>query len=284
MFLRRTGDSRLLVWTLIGAAALTAAADKRGPLLAVGAAIAATMLAGRACRGRRQWPVLTWSFLLLTLMAVVGVSVAHRQPSDLPVVGGVVSRVQASRSDTDNEAANNVELRFAMWREALHVAASEPLIGAGAGRPIDVVFQGHEVNKATAGPHNSFVGYVYYLGWPAGLAFALLVLVTLWRTWRARAQPVACAWFGATVGVCCIAFTNVAFETTYIGLPSWLVVACAFALVGVPRAESSGNSGASSTTGRSGTDRPPALSARGPWAAAHRPSARPCVTRSPVPA
>ncbi|QIY95997.2 O-antigen ligase family protein [Streptomyces sp. S1D4-11] len=202
----------------------------------MGAALAATTLASRACRRRTvQWPALTWSFLIVGLVAVISVSVAYRQPSDLPVVGGLVGRMQASENDADSEAANNVELRYVMWRTALDVARSEPLLGAGAGRPIEVVFQGAELDKAASGPHNSFVGYVYYLGWLAGTAFALLIVATLWRTWRARSHPVASAWFGATVGVCCIAFTNVAFETTYIGLPSWLVVACAFALVGVPR-------------------------------------------------
>ncbi|MHB9863792.1 O-antigen ligase family protein [Streptomyces sp. YIM S03343] len=236
MIMRGRGDNRLLLWTLAGAACLTAVADKRGPLLAVGAAIAAAWLAGQAChRGRAQVPVLTLGFVVVGLVAVLGMSVAHRQPSDLPVVGGLMSRLEAGEHDTGSEAANNVQLRYVMWREALEVARSEPLTGGGAGRPIEVVFQGAQLDKAAAGPHNSFVGYFYYLGWPAGTAFALLIVATLWRTWRARSHPVASAWFGATVGVCCIAFTNVAFETTYIGLPSWLVVACAFALVGVPR-------------------------------------------------
>jgi hypothetical protein len=236
--LRRRGDGRLLLWTLAGAACLTAVADKRGPLLAVGVAIAAASLAGR--RGRRTRvpvPVLSLSLVVVGLVAVLGMSVAHRQPSELPVVGGLVGRLEAGEKDAGSEAANNVELRYVMWREALGVARSQPLTGGGAGRPIEVVFQGARLDKAAAGPHNSFVGYFYYLGCPAGAAFALLLAATLWRTWRARSHPVAPAWFGATAGVCCIAFTNVAFETTYIGLPSWLVVACAFALFGVERGE-----------------------------------------------
>jgi O-Antigen ligase len=240
--LRRRGDGRLLLWTLAGAACLTAVADKRGPLLAVGVAIAAASLAGRTARrtgapGPVRVPVLSLGLVVVGLVAVLGMSVAHRQPSELPVVGGLVGRLEAGEKDAGSEAANNVELRYVMWREALGVARSQPLTGGGAGRPIEVVFQGVRLDKAAAGPHNSFVGYFYYLGCPAGAAFALLLAATLWRTWRARSHPVAAAWFGATAGVCCIAFTNVAFETTYIGLPSWLVVACAFALVGVARGE-----------------------------------------------
>jgi O-antigen ligase len=220
---------------------------------------------------------LTWSFLIMGLVAVISVSVVYRQPSDLPVVGGLVNRMQASENDADSEAANNVELRYVMWRTALDVARSEPLLGAGAGRPIEVVFQGAELDKAASGPHNSFVGYIYYLGWLAGTAFALLIVATLWRTWRARSHPVASAWFGATVGVCCIAFTNVAFETTYIGLPSWLVVACAFALVGVPRtAVPAGDTGSAPLTRQSSPDiaLAPALSGTGPSVATARRSWR----------
>ncbi|MER5900462.1 O-antigen ligase family protein [Streptomyces mirabilis] len=286
MVLRKRGDSRLLLWTLIGSACLTAAADKRGPLLAVGAALAATTLASRACRRRTvQWPALTWSFLIMGLVAVISVSVVYRQPSDLPVVGGLVNRMQASENDADSEAANNVELRYVMWRTALDVARSEPLLGAGAGRPIEVVFQGAELDKAASGPHNSFVGYIYYLGWLAGTAFALLIVATLWRTWRARSHPVASAWFGATVGVCCIAFTNVAFETTYIGLPSWLVVACAFALVGVPRtAVPAGDTGSAPLTRQSSPDiaLAPALSGTGPSVATARRSWRPRPVLAPA--
>lgn len=276
MLLHVRGDSRLLLWTLAGAAALTAATDKRGPLLAVGAAMVATALAGLGCRRRGgRWPVLTWSLLVVAATAVIGMSVAQRVPSDLPVIGGVVGRVLSSEDDSDSEASNNVELRYVMWRKALDVAQEHPFLGAGAGRPIEVVFEGEELNKAAAGPHNSFVGYVYYLGWPAGIAFMALVAAALWRAWRARSHPVASAWFGATVGVCCIAFTNVAFETTYIGLPSWLVLSCAFALVGVPRAEAAaGNAGSSVPTRRSSPrgSLALALSAAGP-VGRHRSSA-----------
>ncbi|MFD7611923.1 O-antigen ligase family protein [Streptomyces sp. NPDC059828] len=254
MILHRTGSSRLLLWTLAGAAALTAVASKRGPLLAVLAAIAATALASRcSSRRTRQWPALTLSFAIVGVLAVLGTSAAGQGPSALPVVGGLADRLVSSASDPDGEAANNVELRFLMWRKALDVADQNPLLGGGAGRPIDVVFDGALLNKAESGPHNSFIGYLYYLGWPAGIAFASLVIATLWRTWRAREHLVSAAWFGATVGLCLTSFTNVAFETTYIGLPSWLLLACAFALVGVPRAEAAASAnGALLPEGRGG--------------------------------
>ncbi|MCT9104609.1 O-antigen ligase family protein [Streptomyces mirabilis] len=232
--IRHLGSSRLLLWTLVGAALMTAIASKRGPLLAVVAAMAATALASRSS-GRRtaRWPVLSWSLATLGVIAVLGFSLSGESVSDMPVVGGLATRVSRSH-DPNSEAGANVELRMEMWQEALRVVREEPLLGAGAGHPIDVIGHGEHLNAPRAGPHNSFIGYIYYLGWPAGIATALLVVATLRRTWRARHHLAAASWFGATVGVTVTACTNVAFETTYIGLPSWLVLACAYALVGVP--------------------------------------------------
>ncbi|MFI9649178.1 O-antigen ligase family protein [Streptomyces sp. NPDC052040] len=232
--LKLRGSSRLLVWTLAGAALMTALASKRGPLLAVLAAVAAATLAGRcSSRGPVRLPVLTWGVATAVVVGVLGVGLTGRDVGGLPVVGGLAARVSASE-DASTEAGANVDLRLGMWREAFREVREEPLLGVGAGHPIEVIGHGEQLNAPRAGPHNSFVGYVYYLGWPAGIAFLLLVAGTLGRTWRARRHPAAAAWFGATVGVAVTASTNVAFETTYIGLPSWLVLACAFALVGVP--------------------------------------------------
>ena len=239
--MRHLGNSRLLLWTLVGAALMTAIASKRGPLLAVVAAMAATALASRSSRRRTaRWPVLSWSLAILGVIAVLGFSLSGTSVSDMPVVGGVAARVARSH-DTSSEAGANVELRMEMWQEALRVVREEPLLGAGAGHPIDVIGHGEHLNDPRAGPHNSFIGYIFYLGWPAGIAIVLLVVATLRRTWRARHHLVAASWFGATVGVVVTACTNVAFETTYIGLPSWLVLACAYALVGVPEGRKEGD-------------------------------------------
>jgi hypothetical protein len=233
--MRHLGDSRLLLVTLVGLALLTAADSKRGPLLTVLASLVATSVALR-CGGLRlrRWPLLSWSVVTLGLVAAMSFA-PQGHLSDMPVVGGLVTRLEASGRDSDSEAANNVELRYEMWRKALKEAGEQPLLGAGAGRPLDVRFEGQVLHDRRSGPHNSFVGYIYYLGWPAGIALVFLVAATLRRTWRARHHPVASAWFGATVGVCGTALTNVALESTFIGLPSWLVLACAYALVGVPR-------------------------------------------------
>ncbi|MGW1159252.1 O-antigen ligase family protein [Streptomyces sp. NPDC002519] len=233
--LRLRGNSRLLLWTLGGAALMTSIASKRGPLLAVVAAIAATTVAGRVHRGRVvRLPVLSWSIATVGVLGVLGFTLSGQDVSGMPVVGGLATRVSRSH-DASTEAGANVELRLEMWREAFRSVREDPLLGAGAGHPIEVVGHGRHLNAPRAGPHNSFVGYVYYLGWPAGIAVVLLVAATLCRTWRARRHPAAASWFGATVGVALTASTNVAFETTYIGLPSWLVLACAYSLVGVPR-------------------------------------------------
>ncbi|MFF3512489.1 O-antigen ligase family protein [Streptomyces sp. NPDC002573] len=256
--LRLRGNSRLLLWTLVGAALMTAIASKRGPLLAVLAAMAATTLAGRAYHRRaRRLPVLSWGIATLGVVGVLGFTLSGQDVSGMPVVGGLAARVSRSH-DTSTEAGANVELRLEMWKEALREVREDPLLGAGAGHPIEVVENGKHLNAPRAGPHNSFVGYLYYLGWPAGIAVVLLVAATLRRTWRARHHPAAASWFGATVGVSVTAFTNVAFETTYIGLPSWMVLACAYALVGVPRGDgvAVGGTRAAVLSDRSRTGRP----------------------------
>ncbi|MDQ0762555.1 O-antigen ligase family protein [Streptomyces canus] len=236
--LHHLGDSRLLVWTLVGTAALTAIGSKRGPLLAVVAAMLATAIASRSNRRRvKRLPFVSLTLVTMGVLGAIGLSMSGERLSEAPVVGGLIARVEASAENPDSESANNVELRLLMWKEALRAASEEPLFGTGAGRPLDVVFERQPLNDPKSGPHNSFVGYIYYVGWPAGIAVILIVGVTLRRTWRARHHLVAASWFGATVGVCVTAFTNVAFETTYIGLPSWLVIAGAYSLVGVPRGE-----------------------------------------------
>ncbi|WP_306968041.1 O-antigen ligase family protein [Streptomyces afghaniensis] len=270
--MRYTGNSRLLLWTLTGAILLTALASKRGPLLAVGAAIFATAVAGRPSRRRViRWPVISWTLATLGVLALLSFSISGRTLSDIPVAGGLMTRLLSS-ADVYTEAGANVGLRLEMWREALRLAWQEPLFGAGAGHPIEVDAFGPRANSGNSGPHNSFVGYIFYLGWPAGLGFILLVAATLRRTWRARHHPVAASWFGATVGVCVTAFTNVAFETTFIGLPSWLVLSCAYALVGVDRRDEGEN-----RTGPEDTERRKRLIARrppGPGGATGRSTAR----------
>ncbi|MCX5349368.1 O-antigen ligase family protein [Streptomyces mirabilis] len=232
------GHSRLLIWTLVGAAVLTALASKRGPLLAVVATIVAAAVASRATRRHvARRPAVPLVLAMAGVIAALAFTLSGQQLTEAPVVGGLATRLESSAGDSNSESANNVELRFAMWQEALRTAGENPLFGAGAGHPMELVFKGHPLNDPKSGPHNSFVGYVFYLGWPAGIAVCLLICAILRRTWRARHHPVGASWFGATVGVCITACTNVAFETTFIGLPSWLVLSCAYALVGVPRGQ-----------------------------------------------
>ncbi|MEV7982993.1 O-antigen ligase family protein [Streptomyces sp. NPDC086519] len=233
--MRYRGSRSLLLWTLTGTALLTALTSKRGPLLAVVAAVAATTVAGAPGRRRPvRWPVISWTVVTLGVIGLLSFSLSGRNLSDMPVVGGVTARLSSS-ADAHTEAGANVGLRLEMWREALHGAWQEPFLGVGAGHPMELVQYSLAPSAAKSGPHNSFIGYVYYLGWPAGLGLMLLVAAALCRTWRARRHPVAACWFGATVGVCVTASTNVAFETTFIGLPSWLVLSCAYARVGVVR-------------------------------------------------
>jgi hypothetical protein len=79
--------------------------------------------------------------------------------------------------------------------------------------------------------HDSFVGYTFYAGYPEGL---LVVFVWFWgvvRLWRVRRRsPYAPAVLGCVVAAILTAATNVSFEVTYMGGPSWLILGLAFGL------------------------------------------------------
>jgi hypothetical protein len=122
-----------------------------------------------------------------------------------------------------------------MWVYALRTTRQENLLlGMGAFHPIELTAFGNNIaDRSGTGVHNSFVGYVFYAGYPAGALVVFLFGMAMWRVWRLRhVDPYAPAMFGALIAVVSTALTNVALETSYIGGPSWLVLAAAFGLAG----------------------------------------------------
>jgi O-antigen ligase len=220
---------------LVGFMLLVAFQAERGPTLTVLLAALSAWLAASRFRSRGSGR----AAMVAVLIVITGTALAFslgiaRGPTQIPIVGRVIERATAT-SSSDPEAANNVGLRTAAWSYALNATYVEnPLLGVGAYHPIELTFHGNDLatNPGT-GVHNSFIGYVFYAGYPAGLLVVLVFVLGVLRIWRIRRLTVyAPALLGALVAVVVTALTNVALETTYIGGPSWLVLAGAVGLAG----------------------------------------------------
>jgi O-antigen ligase len=222
---------------LAGTIMLAGLDAKRGPLLALLLAVLVASAASRQFRSdaRTATTVLAIGAALGTIAMTINLGIL--MPTQIPVAGRVISRAIATNSDATTRAelaaANNVGIREAMWSYALHSANTSPLFGLGANHPIEVDYLGNNVGKQQTGPHNSFVGYAFYAGYPAAALVVLAFVIAFARMWRLRSASIyAPALLGAIVAVVVTALTNVAFETTYIGGPSWLVLGAAVGLAG----------------------------------------------------
>lgn len=206
---------------------------KRGPMLAIAVAVLGAWLASRPLRSGSVTVRTVLTVSIATVALAFAASTGLIVPSGLPVVGRLVERATATTSSANPEAANNVALRTAIWSYALRTTAhSKPLFGMGAFHPIEVSLDGNDlVTDPESGVHNSFIGYAFYAGFPAGALIVCVFAFAMWRIWRVRRRSIyAPPLFGALCGVIVTASTNVALETTYIAGPSWLIVAAAVAL------------------------------------------------------
>ena len=223
----------LLLACFIGLTMLISFSAKRGPALAIALGILAAWAASGSFRSHRSMATLALASLLSISVMALAASIGFVAPTRLPVVGNLIARVVDSRSNSSTEAANNVTLRTAMWAYALETTAIRgPFLGVGAFHPIEVSLYGNNIaDDPESGVHNSFLGYAFYAGFPAGGLLIGLFVVGLWQTWRIRRTTIyAPALFGALVAVVVTALTNVALETTYIAGPSWLILAAAIGL------------------------------------------------------
>jgi O-antigen ligase len=213
-----------------GAALLIAYSAKRGVELTLFISIATAWIATKRLRklSRRTIMALACGLLVAVFAAsiVEGVIVL---PPNVPLLSHIAKRASGQQSS----AAKNVTLRELLWGYALKTSWDEdPLFGVGAYHPIDVDYQGNDIaTKGFFGVHDSYIGYTFYAGYLEGL---LVVFVFLWgvvRLWRVRRRSIyAPAVLGCLVAAILTATTNVSFELTYLGGPSWLILGLAFGL------------------------------------------------------
>ena len=221
----------LAIGAVVGTMLLTVIGDKRGPLLAI---VIAVVLVRLASRSNAKWHG-SWSFVLgLSFLFAFGIANLNAQSGSL-VSSDVIRRVQSS-GDLSTEAGRNVDIRFEMWKYAIRTTVHEsPFFGTGAGRPLSFVYGNNDLSQQDSGPHNSFVGYAYYSGFPS----AALVLACFWMAARRalacrKTHPGAAPLLGALGAVFVTSLTNVVFETTYIGSIGWLIIGAAMSLMVPP--------------------------------------------------
>jgi hypothetical protein len=221
------------VSTLIAVSYLAEDGARRGPTLAIVLAIVTTWVASwRRLRvqPRRQSETILAMAACFFVALIAGTALVmlnggqRTTASDLPVVGSLVSRV-ATSSQPGTESGNNVALRWEMWRYALITTAEEhPLIGRGAGKPVETGLGSTIIIDRKSGVHNSFVGYVFYSGFPSAILVMLAFLLAIMGSWSNRSLPGHASLLGATVAAVATSMTNVALETPYIAGPAWAVV------------------------------------------------------------
>lgn len=93
----------------------------------------------------------------------------------------------------DSGESANVRWRLAYWGELLSRVPSDPVLGVGFGRPAAFTWSGVKYDYRdddpntsfnVAGPHNSFVSWVWRLGVPAALALLAIIFLAVRNVWR----------------------------------------------------------------------------------------------------
>ncbi len=238
---------------VLGTIMLVGYEAKRGPALAIMLALLVAWLASRQFRSDARTVTTIVALGAVTTIIAMTISLGVLLPAQIPVAGPLINRTIATDSSATNQAAlsaaNNVGIRQAMWSYALNATNKSPLFGLGADHPIEVDYRGNDLSTQITGPHNSFIGYAFYAGYPAALLVVLAFAIGLARMWRLRRVSIyAPALLGTIVAAIATALTNVALETTYIGGPTWLVLAAAIGLAGACHDRLPGNERPQQTT------------------------------------
>lgn len=218
--------------TLIGAGGLLATSPSRGALLSVLVGALASWIAGRPLIRITAKGLLTVCATGIFLSTSILVMVITNFPlRNLPLVGHVLSR-SLNTANSGSQPANNVDLRYMMWKYALETTSQRhPWIGQGAGHYVNVMFASNDLFGINTGVHNSFIGYAFYAGFPAAIVSIIIFSAALIRAWRARAiSQYAPGIFGCLSAALTICLTNVALETPYIGALVWAAVAAGFSM------------------------------------------------------
>lgn len=235
---------RLVLLSLGVGTVLITVTGSRGPALMIAAAALAAAIASAYQPSRATGQRMFAPSVAVALCALVAFSGAlallNSTGGERLAVPGA-AKLTARLADTfrpGTQAANNVEIRLEMWSYALLATAEQhPFLGLGAGHPVEVQYRGLNLADEPTGVHNSFIGYVFYLGYPAGLLVLLIVGAALRRSWQLRGSEFGPPLFGLVIAATVACLTNVALETPYLGGPIWL--ALAWALV-APAPETAG--------------------------------------------
>jgi O-antigen ligase len=215
---------------VVGSVTLLALSAKRGVALTLFLSCAAAWVASRRLHLlSRKTMIALCAGLLAATLGVCVVAGIVAVPTSWPVLGRLAERASGQQAS----AASNVTLRELMWSYALTTTLNnDPLLGVGAYHPIEVELRNNNVaNNLASGVHNSFIGYTFYAGFPEGFLVVGVFGFGVIRLWRVRRRSIyAPAVLGAVVSAIVTALTNVSFEVTYMGGPSWLVLGLAFGL------------------------------------------------------
>ena len=209
--------------------------------------------------------VATGVVFAVTVVAAIGISAAVNS-----VLGGVEARTETSEvadglgqggltqsNDTSPQLAreiggltgggggaegDNVTWRLAYWKEILSRVPSDPIAGVGFGQPGDFLWNGRKYDFRdgdpvsgidVAGPHNSFVSWVYRLGIPAALALLFVMFIAIRNAWVGGRDPDAelgervtlatlLGMLGAGIGV---SLFNESLTGPFLGLYFWAPLA-----------------------------------------------------------
>lgn len=218
-------------------------------LVAIGALAVVVALAPRSMRVRT-------GLAGAALMAVAFVAAIGVQEGLNSTLGGVGKRTGTDGSqlsmevtglsgEGDSESANNVRWRLAYWGELAGRIPSDPLLGVGFGEPAAFLWEGRKYDfrdgmpatpthpdskQNVAGPHNSFISWVYRMGIPALVALLYLFFLAgrnVWRELRRDGLPVEDRVALTTLAAMLAAATmsssfNEALTGPFIGLFFWV--------------------------------------------------------------
>lgn len=164
-----------------------------------------------------------------------------RSPSGESTGGSQSVKEVTSLAGGDSAEADNITWRIAYWKELVSRVPNDPIAGVGFGPPAAFVWHDRKYDFRdgepgtgldVAGPHNSFVSFLYRLGIPAFLALMFVGFVALGNVFRALrggiptgervALVTLVAMLGAGVGV---SLFNESLTGPFLGIFFWVPLA-----------------------------------------------------------